>query len=144
MQPRNASSSKPKIYFAGSIRGGRDKAADYHKIASFLKQYSIILDEHVANPNLTPADEPADTREIYQRDIDWIKECDILFAEVSNPSLGVGYELGYAEALHKKIICMYEDSVNLSAMVSGNPNFILVPYASIEELLDKITVYLKL
>lgn len=41
-----------KIYFAGSIRGGRDKAEDYKKIVDILKKYAIILDEHVANPKL--------------------------------------------------------------------------------------------
>lgn len=130
---------KNKVYFAGSIRGGRNKAADYKIIVDHLKQYSIVLDEHVADPTLDSKGESIDAYQVYQRDVKWIQDCDILFAEVTNPSLGVGYELAYAESLNKKIICMYEESINLSAMIGGNSNFILIPYSTMDELLNKIS-----
>lgn len=130
---------KNRVYFAGSIRGGRDKATDYKKIVDHLKQYSIVLDEHVADPTLTSKGENIDVCQVYQRDVKWIQECDMLFAEVTNPSLGVGYELAYAESMNKKIICMYEESINLSAMIGGNSNFILIPYSTMDELLNKIS-----
>ncbi|MEI7962017.1 MAG: nucleoside 2-deoxyribosyltransferase [archaeon] len=43
---------------------------------------------------------------IFDRDVAWIKEADLVVAEVSMPSVGVGYEIGFAESLGKKIICL--------------------------------------
>ena len=41
-----------KFYFAGAIRGGREKLDIYMKINELLEQYGEILDKHVANPNV--------------------------------------------------------------------------------------------
>lgn len=42
-----------KIYFAGSIRAGRNDAEVYAKIVTFLRKHGSILTEHVGDPNLT-------------------------------------------------------------------------------------------
>ena len=133
---------KIKVYFAGSIRGGREKAEDYKKIADFLEEYAEILDKHVVNPELKATGESLNKREIYERDIKWIEQSDIVIAEVTNPSLGVGYEIAYAEKLNKKIICLCEDTVNLSAMIGGDQYLDLILYSSVEELKDKLLVKL--
>ena len=129
---------KIKVYFAGSIRGGRDKAEDYKKIASLIEDYAEILDKHVVNPKLKATGESINQEEIYERDIKWIEKSDIFIAEVTNPSLGVGYEIGYAEKLNKKIICLCENTANLSAMISGNPNLDLILYSKVDELKKKL------
>lgn len=41
-----------RIYFAGSIRGGRDDVQLYVKIIKFLQAYGTVLTEHVADPKL--------------------------------------------------------------------------------------------
>lgn len=127
-----------KIYFAGSIRGGREKVNDYIKIIDKLEQYGDVLTKHVADPKLNSKGEDISAELVYLRDKAWLDECDILFAEVSKPSLGIGYELGYLENKNKKIVCMYEQDTNLSAMIKGNNNFLKVPYNNIEELLISI------
>lgn len=132
-----------KIYFAGSIRGGRDKVNDYKLIVDFLEKYGVVLDKHVANPKLTSNGEKISEEEIYERDIKWINECDLVIAEVTNPSLGVGYEIAYAEKLNKKIVCIAEENINLSAMIKGNNNIILNTYNSISELEKLLLDYLK-
>lgn len=43
---------------------------------------------------------------IYKRDVDWLLESDFVIAEVTQPSLGVGYELGFAEAKGKPVLCL--------------------------------------
>ena len=128
-----------KIYFAGSIRSGREKIDDYVKIVKLLKEYGTVLTEHVADPNLSSKGENDMTPEkIYIRDVNWLKESDIVIAEVTLPSLGVGYELAYAESIGKRIVCLYEQDKNLSAMIKGNKNFEIIAYANIEELLEKL------
>ncbi|MCX6755309.1 MAG: nucleoside 2-deoxyribosyltransferase [Candidatus Nomurabacteria bacterium] len=129
-----------KIYFAGSIRGGRDDKDIYADIISLLKKYGPVLSEHIGDKNLSSQGQTSMTNEqIYQKDVNWINESDIIIAEVTNPSLGVGYELGLAESLKKKIIALYRvvDGKRLSAMVAGNSNITCIEYTEVSEL-DKI------
>lgn len=91
-----------KIYFAGSITGGRDDAALYEQIIQELGQYGQVLTEHLGLKTLTSYGEAKSAEEIYTRDVLWVREADVLVAEVTQPSLGVGYELGLAESLGKK------------------------------------------
>ena len=127
-----------KFYFAGAIRGGREKLDIYEKINNLLRNYGSILDEHVANRNVNELEKDYTQEQIYSRDISWIKECDIVVAETSVPSLGVGYELAYAENLGKKIICIYDENTNLSAMIKGNKYFELIEYNNSSDLLLKL------
>ena len=41
-----------RIYFAGSIRAGRDDAHLYEKIVKLLKNYGTVLTEHVGDPKM--------------------------------------------------------------------------------------------
>lgn len=45
-------SENRKIYFAGSIRGGRQDADLYLRIVEQLKIYGTVLTEHVASPTV--------------------------------------------------------------------------------------------
>jgi nucleoside 2-deoxyribosyltransferase len=67
-------------------------------------------------------------KDIFERDMEWVREADIIVAEVSTPSLGVGYELGQAEAMGKKVLCLYreQEGKRLSAMVNGNNYFTMI------------------
>ncbi len=130
-----------KIYFGGSIKGGRSKVEDYKKIVNYLKTIGTVLDEHVADPNLQSSGESITSTEIYNRDVSWINECDILIAEVTVPSLGVGYEIGYAESLNKRIICLYQNDESISAMIKGNNSITHISYDDVDELLTKLSTY---
>lgn len=131
-----------RIYFAGSIRGGRDNLILYQQIISELKKYGEVLTEHIADPQLSNEGEgghnrtKSDEQFICERDKEWLRQSDIVIAEVSIPSLGVGYELGYAESLNKRIICLYRTNSEklLSAMIGGNKSFKTYEYESIEDL----------
>jgi hypothetical protein len=61
--------AKPcKVYFAGSIRGGRDDADLYGKIVQhMLSLQLVVLTEHVANPQLTAKGEVKGT-------LRWVKQ----------------------------------------------------------------------
>ena len=130
-----------KIYFGGSLKGGRSKVEDYKKIVDYLKTIGTVLDEHVADPNLQSSGESITSTEIYNRDVSWINECDILIAEVTVPSLGVGYEIGYAESLNKRIICLYQNDESISAMIKGNNSITHISYDDVDELITKLSTY---
>lgn len=127
-----------KIYFAGSIRGGRGDREIYFKIIETLSKYGTVLTEHVGRESVSSYGEVNFTEQyIYQRDVEWIDESDIVIAEITTPSLGVGYEIGYAEAKNKKILCLYrelEPGKKTSAMLAGNSHVEVKKYSSVEEL----------
>ena len=76
---------------------------------------------------------------IYNQDTAWLRECDLLIAECTCPSLGVGYELAYAERYSKPCYVFYRRSqVQLSAMITGDPYYNVIPYETKEELFEKI------
>jgi len=128
-----------KIYFAGSIRGGRDFAVDYELIVSRLGAFGEVLTEHVADQNLNDHGETLSDQAIFERDINWLREADLVIAEVSQPSLGVGYEIAAGLSLGKRIVCLFKPgSGSLSAMIGGNRNLPVIEYSGIDELFTKL------
>ena len=135
--------TKKKIYFAGSIRGGRVDADLYRRIIDYIQRTDVVLTEHVDNSNLclTEQGRERDAR-IYNQDTAWLRESDLLIGECTCPSLGVGYELAYAESHGIPCHIFYDRTkTQLSAMLTGNPYFNIHPYATEDEiypLLDQI------
>lgn len=136
-----------KIYFAGSIRAGRGDQNAYFKIIEYLKKYGQVLTEHIGDGNLTDSGEKnISEEEIYERDLSWLREADVLIAEISTPSLGVGYEIAKAEEWRKRILCLYrklEDGKKISAMMKGNKNIILKEYNDLDEAFSFIDDFLR-
>jgi len=125
-----------KIYFAGSIRGGREDKELYLKIIERLRQYGEVLTEHVGDPKLTSYGETVSNKHIHDRDIEWLEQSDYVVAETTCPSLGVGYEISKAEELGKPILCLYrsEDNKRLSPMISGSDKVTVSEYKELDEI----------
>ncbi len=51
-----------------------------------------------------------------------MRSADALIAEVSVPSHGVGYEIGFALDLGKPVLCLHEQGRAVSKMITGNPH----------------------
>lgn len=136
-----------KIYFAGSIRGGRGDKDLYLQIIQHLTQYGQVLTEHIGDSTLTEFGEAGPSDEwIYNRDMDWIRESDVIIAEISTPSLGVWYEIWKAEDMDKHMLCLYRDQENkrLSAMINGNKNIQTAKYKAIKDAVVHIDEFFKL
>jgi 2'-deoxynucleoside 5'-phosphate N-hydrolase len=124
---------KMKIYFGGSISGGRQFLGIYQEIVSYLQSAGHqVLTEHVVRPDVLEFEKQFTSEQIYSRDVHWLNQCDCLVAEVSNPSLGVGYEICYALRLKKPVLCLYQKGILLTRMLTGNtsPGFVVEEYAS--------------
>jgi 2'-deoxynucleoside 5'-phosphate N-hydrolase len=133
-----------KIYFAGSIRGGREDAAIYSRIIKHLQHYGEVLTEHIGDPGLESTGEAAKNEAaIHDRDLSWLLEADIVIAEVSTPSLGVGYEIGRAVENQKMVLCLYhpQNGKKLSAMIAGSPDIINVQYEAYDDLEARIDAF---
>ena len=125
------------IYFTGSILGGRSNQSQYTTIVEILKKYGTVLSEHVADESLSEYGETnIEKEEIHNREIERIAKSDLVVADVTTPSLGVGYLLSEAGHLNKKVIALYngEDTLKLSAMIKGNKNIMVQAYKNQEEL----------
>ena len=130
-----------KIYFSGSISGGREHAAVYQHLVEHLQTLGHeVLSAHVADPDVLEREKDTAPRLVFERDVAWVHECDVMIAEVSKPSLGVGYEYGLAVQLGKPVLCVYRSGLRLSKMVTGNPapNLKVAVYTTEAEL-DRIT-----
>lgn len=134
-----------KIYFAGAIRGGREDVALYLELVELLQAYGTVLTEHVAAEQLTELGESMDDRAIHDRDLAWLKEADCLVAEVTTPSLGVGFEIGKATEWDMRVLCLFRPSAGraLSALVAGSDRVAVREYksvADVEEIFDDFFV----
>lgn len=134
-----------KIYFAGAIRGGRDDFALYFEIIEQLKAYGEVLTEHVGDSRLDAIGESGSDKEIHDRDLAWLKEADCLVAEVTTPSLGVGYEIAKAIAWDKPILCLFRagDGRALSAMIAGSGGVTVREYQSTVEVRGILAEFLR-
>ena len=127
---------RPRIYFAGAIRGGRDDAPLYAEIVSLLPNYGEVLTEHIGDTALTDAGEGRSDREIYERDLAWLKESDVLVAEVTTPSLGVGYEIAKATEWGMPVLCLFRPAPGrvLSALIAASDGITVRTYERPAEL----------
>ena len=133
-----------RLYFAGSIRGGRDDEDRYAVLIEALAARGAVLTEHIADPD--GIDAGRTDEEIYERDVAWLRSSDAVIAEVTTPSLGVGYELGLAEALGIPVLCLFRTGAGkrLSAMVAGNERFSVARYTTLDEAVAAIDDFLTL
>ncbi|NLH63281.1 MAG: C-Myc-responsive protein Rcl [Erysipelotrichaceae bacterium] len=134
-----------KVYFAGSIRGGQEDTAFYHEIISMIDQTDHVLTEQVGDIHHNALEHGrSKDQAIYDKDTAWLRECDLVIAECTHPSLGVGYEMAYAEKNQKPVYIFYRHSeVQLSAMLTGDPYFHIQSYETKEELWHMISEILK-
>lgn len=128
-----------KIYFSGAVKGGRERITTYYTMVKALKDYGEVLTEQVSDIGYTSKGYSA-AKDVYFQDINWLNQSDVVVAEISTASLGVGYELAYAEKLGLRTICFYEKSNanGISSMIVGNPYFELYGYNNQIELSAKI------
>lgn len=135
-----------KIYFACAIVGGRQDEDTYRQIAQ-----AMLDDGHdvptAANAGiagaggLEPDMEPA---AVYRRDTGWIDESAVLVAEVSTPSHGVGYEIGYALERGKPVLCIFRRGARVSKMITGNsmPGLQVAEYGDVPEAVQTVRNFL--
>jgi hypothetical protein len=133
------------IYFACSITGGREFEPIYQAIVAALdEQGHVVPTSHIASSEVIGLEKIVSAGDIYSRDIQWINEADILVAEVSTPSHGVGYEIGYALSIGKPVFCCYQSSRTVSKMITGNthPNITVQTYSTEQKAVELILSYL--
>jgi len=105
-----------------------------------------ILTPHVLD-DVLDVDRGVTPEEIYRRDTALLEKAEVLVAEVSYPSLGVGFEIAYALLKGKRVIALCEESrlSRTSALIRGiqHPNFRLLAYRDPKDLEAKLALELE-
>ena len=115
------------IYFSCSITGGRADEEVYQVLVEeMLRQGHEVPTAHLAYANVVDTEQEVDAREIFLRDIGWLRTCDAVVAEVSTPSHGVGYEIAVGLALEKPVLCCHRAGCRVSKIITGNDSKHLV------------------
>lgn len=132
------------IYFSGSVRGGRSDVDRYGEFIEILRRHGAVLTEHVGEERVEEYEAAADVSdvEIHGQNVAWLRRADVVVAEVTTPSLGVGYEVGRAIERDLPVCCLYrpQSEHDLSAMIRGNAAVEVMEYeepADIERTLGR-------
>ncbi|MGH9644539.1 MAG: nucleoside 2-deoxyribosyltransferase [Terriglobales bacterium] len=129
-----------KIYFGFTVAGDRSAIETARRVVRLLeKSGHEVLTRHLVDDNAWEADRLITPQEIYLRDMNWLRECDLFIAEVSGSSFGIGFETGYLlGASQKRAILFYRREVEkkISLLITGNahPNCVLAPYSDAAEV----------
>lgn len=122
------------IYFACSITGGRELESFYQQFVAALEADGhVIPTSHLAQSEAMEGERMLTPVDVYERDAKWVRECDVLIAEVGVPSHGVGYEIGYALNAGKPVLCLAQNGRRVSKMITGNSALEMKTYSTLEE-----------
>merc|ERR1711872_1181095 len=106
-----------------------------------MRKYGEVLTPFVADKGITHLGSEHDggDKGIHDRDVELLNKCNVVVAEVTQPSLGVGYEIGRAVDMNKPILCLYRPQPGklLSAMIRGmddGSKYLVCNYQKPEEL----------
>lgn len=134
------------IYFSCSITGGRNDQKIYQTITNLLLLSGhIVPTAHLADSNIYELEDILSPEQTFERDCQWVKECDVLVAEASTPSHGVGFEIALALSLGKPVLCCYQKGVRVSKMLTGNTanGYTRLEYATEAELQVGLKTFLE-
>jgi len=133
------------IYFSCSVTGGRKDQEVYRAIVDHLHTSGhVVPTAELAEEDVLKIEAVINPRTVYERDVEWVEQCDVVIAEVSTPSHGVGYEVALALLLGKPVLCCYKSGHSVSKMLTGNtrPNLRMLEYRHTEEVLAAIDLFL--
>ena len=139
------------IYLACTVRGDRTAVATARALADAIERLGhTILTRHLLEDDVDTREGTLTEREVFERDLRWLEAADVLIAEASGSSYGVGFEVGYvigrAAQSCQRVLLLYDASrrPSVSRLIAGNthPACTTYPYRSAEDLLQFARVFL--
>jgi 2'-deoxynucleoside 5'-phosphate N-hydrolase len=131
------------IYLACTVRGDRGGVLAGRAICERLQRHGHrVLTTHLLADDVETAESQITETEVFRRDLEWLAACDLLVAEASGSSYGVGFEVGYvlgrAATTGQRVILLYDTARRhqVSRLITGNDAAACTTfgYGSIEEL----------
>src|SRR5712691_3550211 len=133
-----------RIYLACTVRGDRGGVRAGRAVCERLQQQGHqVLTTHLLADDVDAAEARLSEEEVFRRDIDWLSRCDVLVAEASGSSYGVGFEVGYligrARETRQRVLLVYDAARrhSVSRLISGNCDEACTTFAyqSIDDLM---------
>lgn len=131
------------IYLACTVRGDRGAVAPARALADWLESAGhTVLTKHLLDDNVEAAESQLSEREVFARDMAWLDSADVLVAEASGSSYGVGFEVGYvlgrADRTGQRVVLLFDEARRpaVSRLIAGNDHSACTTYAyrTIEDL----------
>lgn len=132
-----------RVYLACTVRGDRGGVIAGRTIRDrLLAAGHEVLTGHLLADDVEATESRLSAADVYRRDLEWLTSCDLLVAEASGSSYGVGFEVGYvlarAAATGQRVVLVYSEARQdaVSRLISGNcdPHCTTYAYASMEAL----------
>lgn len=139
------------IYLACTVRGDRGALGVARALADALECMGHqVLTRHLLEDDVETAESMLSEREVFERDLEWLGAADVVIAEASGSSYGVGFEVGYvlgrSEVTGQRVLLLYDTARRplVSRLISGNvhPHCTTYPYRDAADLLRFVDTYL--
>jgi nucleoside 2-deoxyribosyltransferase len=136
-----------QIYLACTVRGDRGAVAGLRGLVTGLERAGhTVLTKHLLDDDVEGAESALTERVVYERDIMWLEACDVLIADASGSSFGVGFEVGYvlgrSDRTDQQVVLLYraDRRDQISRLIVGNahPRCRVVPYTAGAELVAAV------
>ncbi|MEO8678988.1 MAG: nucleoside 2-deoxyribosyltransferase [Vicinamibacterales bacterium] len=140
-----------RVYLACTVRGDRAGVAAGRAIAERLEALGHeVLTKHLLVDEVESNEAKLTDEAIYRRDLDWVSSCDLLIAEASGSSYGVGFEVGFVLGRSgqsgQRVLVLYDVARRraVSRLITGNahPACRTTGYASLDELRSAVDRFL--
>ena len=140
-----------RIYLACTVRGDRGGVLAGRAICQRLQEHGHdVLTTHLLADDVEQAESALTEADVYRRDLEWLSRCDLLVAEASGSSYGVGFEVGYvtgrARETGQRVLLVYNAALrhSVSRLISGNCDVACTTFAyrAIDDLLAFIDQHL--
>jgi nucleoside 2-deoxyribosyltransferase len=139
------------IYLACTVRGDRGGLHAVRAVADLLdRQGHTVLTRHLLADDVDTAESALSERAVFERDVKWLNAADLLIAEASGSSYGVGFEVGYvlgrAEHTGQRVLLLYDAArkAHVSRLIAGNAHGLCTtyPYRDAADLLRFVEVFI--
>lgn len=133
-----------RVYLACTVRGDRRGLQTARAICARLQgRGHDVLTTHLLDDGADEAEAALTEEQVYRRDLEWLSGCDVLVAEASGSSYGVGFEVGYvlgrARETGQRVVLLYDAARRhaVSRLITGNADAACATfgYRSIDEAL---------
>ena len=115
-----------RIYLACTVRGDRSAVAAARHIHDRLVHLGHeVLTSHLLRDDVDQLESHVTAGHVFKRDVEWLDAADVLVAEASGSSFGVGFEVGYvlgraAQSGQRAYVLYHADRLGaISRMISG-------------------------
>ena len=145
--PSRERGSGLQIYLACTVRGDRGAVADLRTlVASLERSGHTVLTKHLLDDDVDGSESALTERAVYDRDIAWLDACDVLIADGSGSSFGVGFEVGYvlgrSDRTTQRVVLLYRadrrDQISRLVVGNGHARCRVIPYAAGAELVAAV------